>query len=192
MCTPRILVLVALPLMLAARTPKGTQTAPEQVTPTGPTKTTSTTAEGMVEVKVDLNNDGVVEIINYYRQTTPETRLLMRKDMDLNRDGRVDISSTFNEAGRLVQEQMDSDFDGKVDWIDEYGDGRRTVTKVDTDFNGTFDMVKYFENGMVRRKERDTNADGKVDFWEYLDERGNVIQTGQDIDGDGKMDVRQE
>lgn len=192
MRTPRFLVLLAFPMLLAARTPKATPSAPEQVAPTGPTKTSSTTAEGLVEVKVDLNNDGVVEITNYYRQTTPDNRLLLRKDMDLNRDGRVDISSTFNEAGRLVQEQMDSDFDGKIDWIDEYGDGRRTVTKVDTDFNGTFDMVKYFENGVVRRKERDTNADGKVDFWEYLDERGNVIQTGQDIDGDGKMDVRQE
>jgi hypothetical protein len=52
------------------------------------------------------------------------------------------------------------------------------------------DLFKIFENGKLRRKERDTNADGKIDFWEYLDESGNVVKVGRDVDGDGVMDVR--
>ena len=55
-----------------------------------------------------------------------------------------------------------------------------------------FDLFKTYEQGVVRRKERDTNGDGKVDFWEYLDEKGNVLKTGKDLDADGVMDVRDE
>ena len=158
----------------------------------GPTRTTSTTTDGLLKVTIDLNNDGVIEIINYYKQTGSDSRLLMRKELDLNNDGRVDMRSNFNEAGQLTMEEMDGDFDGKVDVVDEYRDGRRTITQVDTNFDGTFDMRKSYENGIVRRKERDTNDDGKMDFIEILDERGNVVQTGQDLDGNGKVDQRQD
>ena len=36
----------------------------------------------------------------------------------------------------------------------------------------------------------DTDGDGMVDYWEKFDTQGNVIRTGRDLDGDGKMDVR--
>lgn len=148
------------------------------------------TADGLQLEKVDLNGDGKVEIINYYRERTDAPRLLVRKEMDFNRDGRIDVRSTFDDAGLRVQEDMDGDFDGRPDWVDHYIGGKRTWTEVDTDFNGTFDLFKYYENGKVRRKERDTDADGRPDFWEYLDESGNVVKTGRDLDKDGKMDVR--
>jgi hypothetical protein len=111
---------------------------------------------------------------------------------DLNLDGKVDVRTTFDDAGQRVKEEMDGDFDGRTDWVDHYISGKRTVSEVDTDFNGTFDLFKYYENSKVRRKERDTNADGRVDAWEYLDENGTVVKTGKDVDGDGKMDVREQ
>ena len=79
----------------------------------GPTKTSSTTEDGLLRVTVDLNNDGKVEIINYYKQTGGDSRLLMRKEVDLNSDGHVDMRSSFNEAGQLTVEEMDGDFDGR-------------------------------------------------------------------------------
>lgn len=148
------------------------------------------TAEGLLEEKVDLNGDGKTEIVNYYRERTDAPRLLVRKEMDFNRDARIDVRTTFDDAGLRVQEDMDGDFDGRADWVDHYIGGKRTYSEVDTDFNGTFDLFKYYENGKVRRKERDTDGDGRVDFWEYLDEAGTVVKTGKDLDKDGKMDVR--
>lgn len=185
-------LLTALPLwLLLPAAHAKPEPAPAAPAAEGPTKTSSTTEDGLVRVTVDLNNDGKIEIINYYRQNG-DNRLLMRKEVDLNSDGRVDMRSSFNEAGQLTVEEMDGDFDGRVDVVDEYRDGRRAVTQVDTDFDGDFDLKKYYENGIVRRKERDTNNDSKVDFIEILDERGNVVQTGQDLDGNGKVDQRQD
>ena len=153
--------------------------------------TTSITADGLTQVKVDLNRDGDSEITNYYRERSDAPRLLMRKETDLNTDGKVDVRTTFDDGGQRLLEEMDGDFDGRADWVDHYLGGKRTYSEVDTDYNGTFDLYKYYENGQVRRKERDGNADGRIDFWEYLDEAGTVIKTGRDIDGDGKMDVRE-
>ncbi len=147
------------------------------------------TADGLTQEEVDLDGDGKVEIVNYYR-ASGEGRLLLKKDLDLNRDGRMDVRSSFDEAGLRVVEEMDGDFDGRVDLVDHYISGKRSMTEKDTDFNGTFDLFSYYENGKVRRKERDSNFDGKVDFWEYLDDSGAVIKTGKDSDGDGVMDER--
>lgn len=152
--------------------------------------TTTKTADGLTQEQVDLNRDGRAEITNFYRERVDAPRLLLRKDTDLNLDGKIDVRTTFDDGGQRVQEEMDGDFDGRTDWVDHYISGRRTVSDVDTDFNGSFDLFKYYENGKVRRKERDTNADGRIDAWEYLDDAGTVIKTGRDIDGDGKMDVR--
>lgn len=147
------------------------------------------TADGLTEVSVDLDGDKKAEIINYYRMSDGN-KLLLRKDVDLNRDGRIDVRSSFDEAGLRIQEEMDGDFDGRADWVDKYIAGKRSMSEVDTDFNGTFDLFKYYESGRVRRKERDSDSNGKIDFWEYLDEAGAVTKTGRDNDGDGIMDER--
>jgi len=148
------------------------------------------TADGLTEVKVDLNGDGSVDVANYYRERADAPRLLMRKETDLNRDGKVDVRTTFDDGGLRVREEMDGDFDGRADWVDHYIGGKRTYSEADTNFDGTFDTFRYYEAGKCRRKERDTNGDGRVDLWEYLDESGVVVKTGKDLDGDGNMDVR--
>ena len=37
----------------------------------------------------------------------------------MNRDGRFDVISLFDE-GELTREEMDSDYDGAFDWTDHY------------------------------------------------------------------------
>ena len=93
---------------------------------------------------------------------------------------------------QIEKEEMDGDFDDRVDWIDHYKGGRRVMSEIDTDYNGAMDLFKYYEGGNLRRKERDSKGDGRIDFWEYLDEQGNVLRTGRDLDGDGVMDIRDE
>jgi hypothetical protein len=149
-------------------------------------------ADGLVEQTVDINGDGKADVFNYYRERNGAPRLLVRKETDLNWDGKVDVRTWFNETAEIEKEEMDGDFDSRVDWVDHYQGGRRVMSEVDTDWNGLFDLFKYYEGQRVRRKESDTNADGKIDFWEYFDDAGKVIRTGKDVDGDGVMDVRQE
>jgi hypothetical protein len=189
-----LLLLAALPTVLLG-CPKATQNGDYmkgEVPDSGPAEqlTTTTTADGLTEVKVDFDRDGKPEITNYFRERTDAPRLLVRKDTDLNHDGRIDVRSEFDDGGQRVKEQLDQDFDGRADWVDHYIGGKRTYAEVDTDFNGTFDLFKYYESGVVRRKERDSDADGRIDAWEYLDETGTVVKTGKDVDGDGTMDTR--
>lgn len=151
--------------------------------------------EGMIEQTVDLDRDGRADVFNTLRVRDDGSRMLVAKRSDLDRDGRVDLWSEFDETGALVQERMDADFDGNVDWVDHYKAGQRVMAEQDTDFDGRTDTWFYYlprsSGGVaIDRKERDTNRDGRVDVWERFDAGGNVVRTGRDVDGDGQMDER--
>jgi hypothetical protein len=188
-------MLLALSLLACATTTGSTTGASTDPTAGGLPRgsagvlTSRVTEDGLTQEEVDLDGDGKAEIVNYYR-ASGEGRLLLKKDLDLNRDGRMDVRSTFDEGGLRILEEMDGDFDGRADVVDHYISGKRSMTEKDTDFDGTFDLFSYHEGGKVRRKERDSDRDGKVDFWEYLDDSGAVMKTGRDSDGDGVMDER--
>jgi hypothetical protein len=172
---------------------------PKTVAPTASTERASAgilsetaSADGLTEQKIDLNGDGRADVYNFYKERAGAPRLLVRKEVDLNWDGKLDVRTWFDAAGKIEKEEMDGDFDGRVDWVDHYQGGRRVLSEVDSDYDGGFDLFKVYEAGKVRSKQRDTNADGNVDFWEYLDDSGNVVKTGRDVDGDGIMDVRED
>jgi len=147
---------------------------------------------GLVEQQIDLNGDEIADVYNFYRERSEANRLLVRKEVDLNWDGKIDVRSWFTDDGQIEKEEMDGDFDSRVDWIDHYNGGRRVMSEIDTDYNGAMDLFKYYEGGNLRRKERDSTGDGRIDFWEYLDDDGRVLRTGRDLDGDGVMDIRDE
>lgn len=150
------------------------------------------TSEGLVLVEIDLNSDSKPDVFNYYRERSNAARLLVRKELDMNLDGRIDIISHFDDTGALVREEMDGDFDGQFDWTDHYQNAKRVMSEADTNYDGKLDVFTYYDNGKPTRKERDTDGDGRIDFWERFDESGNVIKTGADTTCDGKMDVREE
>jgi len=183
--------LVAFALGLAACGPKG-KDADDGAQRTAGILSESPTDDGLTEQKIDLDGDKSADVSNFWKERSDGPRQLIRKDSDLNRDGKVDVRTWFDSAGRIEKEEMDGDFDGRVDWADHYQGGKRVLTEVDTDNDGAYDLFKVYEAGKVRRKERDTNGDGRLDFWEYLDEAGNVVKVGRDVDGDGVMDVRED
>jgi len=152
---------------------------------------------GLVEQDVDLDSDGNADIKNFYRERSDAPRLLMRKELDLNRDGRIDVVSYFDDDGELKREDMDSDYDGSMDWTDHYKRGVRVMSEYDTDFDGKPNVFKYYIQGdddrmYLDRKERDEDGDGKIDVWERFSRAGEVVRTGRDTDGDGKVDEREE
>lgn len=148
--------------------------------------------DGLVRQEVDLDGNGTPEVINYQRPRTGTAPLIVRKEMDLNRDGNIDARSFFDEDAKLVREEFDGDFDGTFDIVDHYQDGRRVLNEVDTDYDGQTNIWSYYDSDSISRQERDDNGDGLVDYWLRFDDEGNVIRTARDLDGDGKMDVRDE
>ena len=146
--------------------------------------------DGMVRQEVDLDGDGTPEVINYQRPRPNGAPLILRKETDLNRDGIIDVRSFFTEAGRLEREEMDGDFDGVFDWVDHYQDGIRVMSESDTDFDGNTNVWSYYEGQTITRQERDTDGNGMIDYWIRYDDQGNAVRTARDLDGDGKMDVR--
>ena len=152
--------------------------------------TVTTSQEGnYTRVAVDVDGDGSVDIWNYYAsKDAVGDRQPVRREIDLNRDGRPDVVSHFS-GDILVQEEIDADFDGQTDWVDFYEEGQRARSEWDTDFDGRADLYKYYNRGMVERIERDAllPRDGRIDYWEYY-ENGIMQRAGRDIDGDGKID----
>ncbi|MBA2322117.1 MAG: hypothetical protein H0V89_13305 [Deltaproteobacteria bacterium] len=167
--------------------------------PDAPTENlvTEVSSDGTVEQRVDFDANGQAEVINFYRERTEGSRVLIRKELDLNRDGKSDVITYLDDRGSIEKEQMDGDFDGKFELVDTYQGGQRMTTEYDTDGDGKANVFKYYlkdQAGKIYldRKERDENGDGRVDVWEKFDASGSVIITGRDSDGDGKMDERQE
>ena len=148
--------------------------------------------DGTIVQEVDLNKDRQADVFNVYRERQNAARLMVRKELDMNYDGRIDMTTFFTEEGRIDREALDTDFDGKIDRIDHYQSNIRVMCEIDTNADGRSDIYSYFEGKPphITRKERDANLDGQVDTWERYDEQGNVTKTGRDLDGDGKMDER--
>jgi len=153
--------------------------------------------DGTIRQEIDLDGDGTINIVNVYRPTDSVGRLPIAKKVDLNLDGRMDVFTEFTPEGGMKVERIDTDFNGKVDWIDFYQDGSRVKAEIDSNFDGEMDIFCYYRRmpdgtTTIERKERDTSGDGQIDMWERFDEQGQVIRTGRDTNGDGEMDERTE
>lgn len=112
---------------------------------------------------------------------------MVRKELDINWDGRVDITTYYDARGEREREAMDLDFDGKVDSVFFYEKGVSVRKERDLDGDGRTDEWLYYERGKLARKERDSNGDGRVDYWQYW-ENDHIDRIGEDLDGDGNVD----
>jgi hypothetical protein len=140
-------------------------------------------------VDMDLNTDGKPDVWVY---TVPDGSTegpgrVVRKERDLNGDGRVDLTTYYEGGGQKQREAMDLDFDGKVDSVFFYEGGLNVRRERDLDGDGRADVWLYYEKEKLVRKERDSNQDGKVDYWEYW-EGDQVDRVGEDLNGDGTVD----
>ncbi len=141
----------------------------------------------------DLNHDSKPDVWTYTvvakgGQDGKEYDKLVRKELDVNFDGKVDISKFYDEKEQVEHESFDLDFDGKVDQTNFY---EKSVIVRKERFldasNGKPQLWIFYEKGKIARKERDTNSDGKIDYWEYW-ENDQVDRIGEDLDGDGSVD----
>ena len=68
------------------------------------------TDNGLIEQQIDLNGDMVPDVYNYYRERSEANRLLVRKEVDLNLDSKIDVRTWFTDEGTIEREEMDGDF----------------------------------------------------------------------------------
>ena len=91
----------------------------------------------------------------------------VRKELDLNADGRVDIIHVFDADGQVSEETLDLDYDGKVDDTLYFEKGKRSARRRTSTATAGSTPGATTSNEKLVRKERDANGDGKVDYWEY-------------------------
>ena len=142
--------------------------------------------EGLTVRRFDVNKDKKPDVIKYFKEVNGD-EIMVRKEFDLNFDGKIDVWRFYADTGELLREDMDYDFDGHVDAENYYEAGELVRQEMDLDFDGKPDMKRFYEKGVIARMEADTNKDGKVDYWEYF-EKGKLDRIGIDRDGDGRVD----
>lgn len=172
---------------------------------------TESDANGAIE-RIDVNGDHKPDVFKFYRNVEiagadpaaakTVKRALIRKELDVNFDQRIDIVEFYEgEPGKeqKVKEEFDLDFDSRVDETRHYKDGNLTLVELDLGFDGKTDTWSYYQltqneegkpvNRLVERR-RDTTGDGAVDVWEYYT-KGVIVKIGTDSNGDGTPDVFQ-
>lgn len=142
---------------------------------------------GEVVAELDLDRDGKPDLWKTTRKADDGKELVVRKERDLNGDGKVDALEEYGPDGVAVRELFDQDFDGKADVVIHYEKGQIVRKELSLGFDGKPRAWNFYEKGKLVRRERDLNGDGKVDYWEYWD--GNEIdRVAVDLDGDGTVD----
>ncbi len=143
--------------------------------------------------KFDLNRDEQPDVFKFYRLIKdPDNKegvveQLVRKEHDLNHDGRIDVTLLYNDDQIIQEEHVDLDFDGKVDEINFFDGGVLIRKEIDLNYDGKPDIQKFYRDKKIERIEADRNNDGRVDTWEYY-EGGNLDRIGTDTTGDGQVD----
>ncbi len=136
--------------------------------------------------KVDANGDG-----------HPDLSVVMNgakelcRAADLDFDGRIDMWSYHDDAGKLRRRELDYDRDGNVDEIQLYKAGEIAEKHRASTPAKRLDTWEFYTAGRLVRAERDSDADGRVDqWWDYKTPDCPVIRA--DTDGNGEPDPKTE
>lgn len=144
----------------------------------------------------DTSGDEVPDVRRVFRRAgdPPLVRLVLTcREADLNGDGTKDVVRYYNDEGRPLREEADRNFDGQIDTITFFQDGRIVRQEIDSNADGRVDTKVFFDDdGQPLRAERDiagrsTPTEWHPDRWEYF-ENGRMVRMGTDIDGDGRVD----
>jgi hypothetical protein len=86
--------------------------------------------------------------------------------------------------------EADRDEDGVIDYVIKLNEaGIKTYEELDYNYDGKMDDFYYYTNGVLQRREIDTNYDAKIDVWVFLHEGVYIKRYEQDTDYDGEVDV---
>jgi hypothetical protein len=114
-------------------------------------------------------------------------RILACREADTNLDGTKDLVRFYNDKGEPMEEQADSDYDGRFETTIRFTKGRISQVAIDEDGDGKPEEMRFYLQGRLSRVQRDTNHDGKPDVWEVY-QSGRLERMGVDLDYDGRVD----
>lgn len=148
--------------------------------------------DGLVVEKASLAGTGKIDVWSYFRVTEDKDggrgKVIVRKTIDLNSDGKPDVSQFYDDRGTLVKEQIDHDFDGRADTVKVFKNGKIDSEEASSLFDGKFDIRKYYEDGVLVVKQVDSRRVGAFDEFQYY-KGSKLYRIGWDKDGDGKPEV---
>lgn len=100
------------------------------------------------------------------------------------------VTATTGEAepvAKVIKE--DKNFDGEVDFIRYYEDGKLVRVEGASGDSKKINEWVYYKDGKSDKAEKDTNGDGKANLFIFYEEDGVAIRNLMaDNDGDGKLD----
>lgn len=139
---------------------------------------------------LDSNKDGKPDHWKWFAPSNDQDKgsapILLKEEIDLNFDGKVDIRKTYVN-GALEKQSMDLDFDGNFDREETYENGKLKLVEISHSFSKKKDTWKFYEQGTLTRIEKDTNADGVADEWIYYADQ-QIQRIGKDYNYDGLID----
>lgn len=145
-------------------------------------------SDGKEVIGADTNLDKKPDVWKYYVPNGKGAQVMTCKQVDLNHDGKVDITYYYDDSGvQSALDEFDLDFDGRIDLTVYYGNGKKVREELDTNYDGRSDVWKFFEDDKLVRLERDSDNNGRVDQWEYY-ENGRLDRIGYDTAGSGRVD----
>jgi hypothetical protein len=143
----------------------------------------------------DTSGDDVPDVRKVFQRVgdPPMARLvLVCREADLNGDGRKDVVRFYSTEARPTREEADRNFDGRMDEVTYFDQGRIIRQELDGNGDGKVDSKMFYDNGRPVRSERDLAGRSTPDRWrpdqfEYFEE-GFLVRVGTDLDGDGSVD----
>jgi len=149
---------------------------------------------GLTVEKGDVSGDGKPDVWNYYKDLADPAdpgatiRVLVKKEADLDFDGRKDITRIFDDGGVLLEEEADLDFDGNRDQVNIYTKGILVEKRLYRSGKDRVFIWKFYQEGKMVRLNRDDNGDGRADYCELWYAGEKLSKKGWDKDGDGECD----
>lgn len=84
--------------------------------------------------------------------------------LDRNEDGRIDYAVLVSDSGDKIREAMDFNHDGNMDDFYFYENDVLQKEEIDSNYDGKIDIWVYLNRGVyIRMWERDTDFDGVID-----------------------------
>lgn len=109
-------------------------------------------------------------------------------EADDNADGVTDRWTTI-ENGVTREIGIDTDYDGKVDFIQRFDeDGVKEAEEQDFNHDGKMDDFYYFRREVLVHREIDSNYDGAIDIWVDVVDGAYIGRMERDTDYDGEVD----
>jgi hypothetical protein len=143
----------------------------------------------------DTSGDDVPDVRKVFMRVgepTASRLVLICREADVNGDGRKDVVRIYDDEGRSIREDVDRNFDAKVDQQTVFQNGQIVRHEFDDNFDGRIETKVFYDKGKPLRTERDmagrsTPEQWRPDRWEYFD-NGRTVRMGTDLDGDARVD----